>query len=81
MLEWISDPASGAPSRVLPGGLLGSPRFIRLLLHYIAQPCDAVPGFLPGLAQLGVITPQAIRRGSFTSVRQHTATIGAFIDA
>jgi hypothetical protein len=27
-----------------------------------------------------VITRQAIRRGSFTSVRELTATIGAFID-
>jgi hypothetical protein len=46
------------------------------------------PALHPGLLQLAqpgriffsVITRQAIRRGSFTSVRQPTAAIGAFID-
>jgi transposase len=49
----------------------------RVTLHFVPTGCswlNLVECFF------SVITRQAIRRGSFTSVRQLTATIGAFID-
>ena len=50
----------------------------RITLHFVPTGCswlNLVECFF------SIITRQAIRRGSFTSVRQLTHTIGAFIDA
>ena len=57
---------------------LARPKNQRITLHFTPTGCswlNLVECFF------SVITRQAIRRGSFTSVRQLTATIGAFIDS
>ena len=56
---------------------LARPENQRITLHFAPTSCswlNLVECFFP------VITRQAIRRGSFTSVRQPTAAIGAFTD-
>jgi transposase len=58
-------------------GWLARPQNQRITLHFTPTGCswlNLVECFF------SVITRQAIRRGSFTSVRQLTQTIGAFID-
>jgi transposase len=57
---------------------LARPENQRITLHFVPTSCswlNLVECFF------SIITRQAIRRGSFTSVRQLTDTIGAFIDS
>jgi transposase len=56
---------------------LARPENQRITLHYTPTGCSWI-----NLVEcfFSIITRQAIRRGSFTSVRQLTAAIGAFID-
>jgi transposase len=56
---------------------LAKPQNQRITLHFVPTSCswlNLVECFF------SIITRQAIRRGSYTSVRQLTGTIGAFID-
>src|ERR1700733_8055120 len=56
---------------------LARPANQRITLHFVPTSCswlNLVECFF------SIITRQAIRRGSYTSVRQLTQTIGAFID-
>ena len=57
---------------------LGRPENQRITLHFTPTGCSWI-----NLVEcfFSIITRQAIRRGSFTSVRQLTQTIGAFIDS
>jgi transposase len=60
------------------GSLLARPENQQITLHFTSASCswlNLVECFFSG------ITRQAIRRGSFTSVRQLTAAIGAFTDS
>ena len=56
---------------------LARPENQRITLHFVPTSCswlNLVECFF------SIITRQAIRRGTFTSVKELTATIGAFID-
>jgi transposase len=57
---------------------LARPENQRITLHFTPTSCSWL-----NMAEIffGIITRQAIRRGSFRSVRELTAAIGAFIDA
>jgi hypothetical protein len=55
---------------------LARPENQRITLHFTPASCS----WLNLVECFSVITRQAIRRGSFTSVRQLTAAIGAFTD-
>jgi hypothetical protein len=57
---------------------LARPENQRITLHFISASCSWLH-----TAEIffGIITRQAIRRGSFRSVRELTARIGRFIDA
>ena len=59
------------------GRWLARPENQRISLHFVPTSCS-----WPNLVEcfFSVITRQAIRRGTFTSVNQLVAAIGAFID-
>ena len=58
--------------------LAGRPENQRITLHFTPTSCSWL-----NMVEIffGIITRQAIRRGTFRSVKELTAAIGAFIDA